>query len=92
MGSPMTLSFLTLADLERSKLRSLGYQSLISRKRAELGPVLPLTINGKPYMASQMTPSHWTLSDLPLKGQSECHSGFKALYLVIKQSWALCYY
>ncbi len=37
---------------------------LISCKGAELGPVLLLTINTKPYMASLITSSLWTLSDL----------------------------
>ncbi len=31
MGSPMTLSLLAVSDPERSKSRSLGFQSLISR-------------------------------------------------------------
>ncbi len=43
MASPMVPSLLTLSDLEMSKSRSLGFQSLISRKRAELGPMLLLT-------------------------------------------------
>ena len=60
----MTLSDLTLSDLERSKTRSLRFQRLISRKGVELGPMLPLTINRKLYMASPMTPSLLTLSDL----------------------------
>ena len=37
MVSPMTPSLLTLSDIERSKLRPLRFQSLISRKGAELG-------------------------------------------------------
>ena len=45
MGSPMTLSYLTLSDLERSKSRSVRYQSLISGKGAELGHMLLLNIN-----------------------------------------------
>ncbi len=44
MASPMALSNLTLTDLERSKSRSL-IQSLISRKGAELGPMLVLTLS-----------------------------------------------
>ena len=59
----MTSSILTLSDLERSKSRSVGFQSLISRKGAELGHMLLLAINRKPCMASPMTPSHLTLSD-----------------------------
>ncbi len=63
-ASLMTPSLLTLSDLERSKSRSVRFQSLISRKGAELDPMLLLTINRKPYMASLMTPSLLTLSDL----------------------------
>ena len=53
----MTPSFLTLSDFERSTSRSLGFQCLISRKGVELGPMLLLIINRKPYMASPMTSS-----------------------------------
>ncbi len=63
MGSPMTLSHLTLSDLERSYSRSFRFRGLISCKRAELGHMLLLNINRKAYMGSQMT-SHLTLSDL----------------------------
>ncbi len=35
-------------------------------------------------MESQMTPSHFTLSDL--EGQIQGHSDFEALYLVKEQS------
>ena len=45
MGSPVTLSHLTLSDLERSNLRSLTFQSLISCKGPELGHMLLLNIN-----------------------------------------------
>ncbi len=55
MESPMEASHLTLSDLERSKSRSLRFQSLISRKGAQLGPMLLLNINRKPYMGSPMT-------------------------------------
>ncbi len=61
MGSPMVPSHLTLSDLERSKSRSLRFQSLIFWKGAELGPMLLLTINRKPYMGSPMAPSHFNL-------------------------------
>ena len=64
MASLITSSLWTLGDLERSKSKSLRFQSLISRKGAELGPMLLLTINRKPYMASPMTSSILTLSDL----------------------------
>ncbi len=57
IASQMTPSLLTLSDIERSNSRSLGFQSLISRK-GELGPILLLTINRKPHMASSMAPLH----------------------------------
>ena len=61
MESPMTLSHLTLSDLERSKSRSLRFQSLISCKGAEIGHKLLLNINRKAYMGSPMTVSHLDL-------------------------------
>ncbi len=64
MGNAMTLSHLTLSDLERSKPRSLGVQSLISRIGTKLRPILLLRINRKPYMGNPMAPTHLTLSDL----------------------------
>ncbi len=68
MGSPMTVSNLTLSDLERSKSRSMSksltFPSLIFRKGAQLGPMLLLIINRKPCMGSTMTASHLTLNDL----------------------------
>ena len=60
----MPFSLLILSDLERPKSRSLGFQSLISRKGAELGSMLLLTIKRKPYMASPMALSNLTLTDL----------------------------
>ncbi len=80
MAILMPSSLLILSDLERSKSRSLTFQSLISRKGAELGRKLLLSINRKPYMASLMTQSPLTLSDL--EGQSQGQSDFKALCLV----------
>ena len=53
MGSPMTLSHLTLSDPESSISRSLRFQKLISRKGAVLGHILQLNINRKPYMGVQ---------------------------------------
>ncbi len=67
MGSPVTLSHLTLGDLERSISRSFRFRNLISRKGSELGHMLLLNINRKAYMGSQMTLSHLTLSDLKLR-------------------------
>ncbi len=64
MANLMTLSLLTFSHLERSKSRSLRFQSLISRKGAELGPMLLLTINRQHYMASLMLSPLLTLSDL----------------------------
>ncbi len=45
--SPMALLHLTLSDLERSKCRSLKARSIISRKGAELGLMLLVTLIGK---------------------------------------------
>ena len=60
----MAASDLTLSDLERSNPRSIRFQCVISHKGAKIGPILLLTINRKPYMASLKTPSLLTLSDL----------------------------
>ncbi len=49
MENPMTPSHLTLSNLERSKSRSLIFRSPISCKGAELGHMLLLNINRKPY-------------------------------------------
>ncbi len=73
----MTPSLLTLSDPERSKSRSL------SHNRTKLGPMLLLTIDRKPYMGSPMTPSIMIFNDL--KGQSQGHLEFKALYLIKEQ-------
>ncbi len=35
IGKPMTLSHLPLSDFERSKSRSLGFRSIMSRERAQ---------------------------------------------------------
>ncbi len=70
--------------------RSLRFRKLISRKGAELGHMLLLNINRKPYMASPMTLSHLTLNDL--ESQSQGHSDFEVLYLVKDQSSVICYY
>ncbi len=64
METPMSPSHSTLSDLKSSKSRSLRFRSLIFCKGAELGHVLPLNINRKPYMGSLMTLSHLTVSDL----------------------------
>ncbi len=63
-GSPMTLSHLTLGELERSNWRSLRFWSLTSCNGAELGHMLLLNINRKEYMGSPMTLSYLTLGDL----------------------------
>ena len=49
MGSPMTLSYLTLSDLKKSNSRSLRFRSVIFCEGAELGHKLLLNINGKAY-------------------------------------------
>ena len=50
MDSPVTSSRMTLSYFERTNSRSLTFQSLISRKGAELDHMLLLDINGKAYM------------------------------------------
>ncbi len=45
MGSPMApIAFFALSDIERSKLRSLRFQSLVSDKAAELGYYVIVTV------------------------------------------------
>ncbi len=53
-----------LSDVERSMLKSLRFLKLISRKKAQLGHMLLLNINRKPYRESPMTVSRLTLSYL----------------------------
>ncbi len=60
----MTLTRLTLSDLERSISRSLGLQRVVSRKAAELGHVLLLNTNRRSYMVSPIPSSQLSLSDL----------------------------
>ena len=60
MGSPMALSL----DLERSKSRSHRFRNLISHKGVQLGLILPLNINRKPYMGSPIIQLNFTLSDI----------------------------
>ncbi len=78
MGSLMALSHLTFSDLERSKSRSLRYQSLIFHKEIKLGPILQSTINRKPYIGSPMVSSILTLSDLdkPKQGHFDCEASY----------------
>ena len=85
MESPTASLYLSLSDLERSKSRSAKFQSPISRKGAELGPILLLIISRKKHiMASPMTPWHLTLNDL--KRSKSRSPDFKALYLVKEPS------
>ncbi len=60
---------------------SLKFWKLTCHKGVALGHMLLFNINRKPYMGSPMTPSHFTM-----KGQSQGHSNFEALYLVKEQS------
>ena len=53
-----------LSDIERSVSRSVRFWRLTPRKGAELGHMLLLNTNRKPYMWSPMTLSHLTLSYL----------------------------
>ena len=62
--SPVAQSHLTLSDLERSKSRSLGFQSFISRTGGHLSHMLQLNINRKLYMGSPTALLDFTLSDL----------------------------
>ncbi len=55
MESSVTPSHLTLNDLERSNSRSLRFWNFVSCKGAELGHMVLLNINKKPYMGSPMT-------------------------------------
>ena len=54
MESPMTLSHMTLSDIERSSSRSLRFRSVTSRKGAELDNMLLLFIDGKGHTDSPM--------------------------------------
>ncbi len=49
-------------------------------------------INGNSYMESPTAPLHLTLGNLKLKGQTQGHPDFKALYPVNEPFYALCYY
>ena len=64
MESPTAPLDLTLSVLERTNSRSITFRSLVSRKRAYLGPKLPLNTNRKPYVWNPMAALHLTLSDL----------------------------
>ncbi len=55
MGSPVARSHLALSDLKRSNSRSVRFRSLISRKRAYLGPMLQLNIIGNHIWGSNGT-------------------------------------
>ncbi len=87
IGSQMTLSHLTLSDLERSNPRSLIYtfQSLISCKGTELGHMLLLNINRKAYKESPMTSSRLTLSDLERSNSRFVASIHKILHQCFKK-------
>ncbi len=54
MGSLIASLGMTLSDLEISKSRSPKSGTLISRKGDQLGHMLLLNINMKPYMGSSM--------------------------------------
>ena len=90
MGSSMTLSYLTLGDLESSRSRSLTFQNIISGKGAELGIMLLLNTNRKLYMGSRMTLTYLTWSNL--ERSSKGHSDFEALYLAKEHCPAIYYY
>ncbi len=66
MGCLIAPLDLTLSNIERSKSKSLRLQSFISRKGAQLGHMLLLNTNGKPYMGSPIALSYLTFSDLEM--------------------------
>ncbi len=78
---------LTLKELVRSKLRSLGYESLASPTGAQLGQILLLPTNRKSYMGSTMAPL-----DLDLGLKSRSLRFFKVLYIIKEPSPPICYY
>ncbi len=61
MVSSMTISHLTLSDLERSMSKSVRFRSIIPRKGAGLDNILPLNTNRKAYMWSPIVRSQLTL-------------------------------
>ena len=83
----MKPSQMTLSGLERSKWRSLGFQSLISRKGTKLGPMLLLSINRKPYTGSPMTSSLLILSDLERSKSWSPRCSVFACYAYISQQF-----
>ncbi len=62
MGSPMTRPHLTLN--ESSKLRSLRFQSIASRKGVKLGDILLLNIKRKACIESRLVRIHLMLGTL----------------------------
>ena len=54
MGSPMTLSHLTLSGLERSKSTPFRFRSFVPRKGADLDHTLLLNINRKACMGESI--------------------------------------
>ncbi len=85
MGRPVTLSYVTLPDLERSKSRSLQFRSIISRKgavRAYITININM-INRKSYMGSPLMQLCVTSGTLKGQhGQGQGHSDLESLYLV----------
>ena len=68
---------MTLNDHERLMSRSLRFLAFISQEGAELGYMLLLSVNKKPYTRSPMA----SLTLVILKGQSQGYSDVEALYL-----------
>ena len=82
MGSPVTLSYVTLPDLVRSKSWSLRFRSIISRKgavRAYITININM-INRKSYKGSPLM--QLCVTSVTLKGQCQGHSDLENLYLV----------
>ena len=80
MASPITTSLWTLCDLERSKSKSLRFQSLIYRKGAELGRMLLLSHQQETIYGESNDTITFDLERIERSSQGQ--SDFKPLYLV----------
>ncbi len=85
MEIPLTLSQVTLSNIERSKLRSLRFPSIICRKGAELAHML--LINRKACMSSLLVRLQLTL--VTLKGQCQGHADFEGLHHLMEPSYTV---
>ena len=76
----MTPLHLPLSDLEGQNQVHSAFEALMSCKGAELGHMLLLNINTKPYMGSPLMQLHLTL--VTFKGLCRRDSDFISLYLI----------